>query len=83
MFFLLSSHSLLIGTNRSDDVHNIKVNLKNDSAIDDKTKIGVHLNDEVLTQENGHSNEQVESNQSVSILLVYRLFLLLLLLLLF
>lgn len=53
------SRSSLIGTNRNDDAHNIKVTLKSDSI--------VHLNDEVFAHENGHSNERVESNHSVSL----------------
>lgn len=67
--YFLFSRSSLIGTNRSDDAPNIKVNPKNDSAIDDKSSNAVHLNDETLTHENGQSNERVDSNHSVSVLL--------------
>lgn len=55
---------MLLGTNRNDDAH--KTNPKINPTKDDKNNEVDHLNDEVFEQENGISNEKIESNQSVS-----------------
>lgn len=72
-------YSSFIGTNCGDDAHDGKLNLKSDSTKDDKNNITAHPNDEVSTHENGHSNERIDSSQSVSMLLSKGSFLLLLL----
>lgn len=59
-FHFLVHH--LSGTNRNEDAHNAKVSLKSDSA----SNGSMHSNDEVFAHENGHPNERVETNQSVS-----------------